>query len=193
MKLIFATSNAHKLEEVQAVLPAHIRLSGLHDLGYYDEIEEYGDTLEENALIKARFIHQKYGQNVFSEDTGLEIKALKGAPGVVTARYAGPQRDNEMNMDLVLSQLVDHKDRTARFRAVIALIMDNKEYLFEGILNGKISHGKKGEHGFGYDPIFIPEDYDQTSAELGSIVKNQISHRTRALQKMLKHVKSIER
>ncbi len=188
MKLIFATSNAHKLEEVNAVLPPHVELIGLHDLGHHEDIEETGATLEENALIKARFIHQKYGQNVFAEDSGLEVHALDGAPGVITARYAGPQRDNDQNMDLVLTKLIHHADRSARFRAIIALILDDQEYLFEGILDGKISGAKQGEKGFGYDPIFIPEGYDQTSAQLGAAVKNKISHRVRALQKMLHHI-----
>lgn len=189
MKLIFATSNAHKLEEVNAVIPDHIKLSGLHDLGFTYDIPETGDTLEENALIKARFIHNKYGQNVFAEDSGLEITALDGAPGVITARYAGIERDNDKNMDLVLSNLQDHKDRSARFRAIIALIIDDQEYLFEGILDGRISHVKKGDKGFGYDPIFIPDGYEKTSAELGFVVKNKISHRVRALFKMLEHLK----
>ena len=191
MNLIFATSNAHKLEEVKAVLPDHIILSGLHEIGFTYDIPETGDTLEENALIKARFIHNKFGQNVFAEDSGLEIKALDGAPGVITARYAGAERDNDKNMDLVLSNLQHQEDRTARFRAIIALIIDDQEYLFEGILDGRISMEKRGEMGFGYDPIFIPDGYEKTSAELGSEVKNQISHRVRALFKMLEHLKQM--
>lgn len=185
MKLIFATSNAHKLEEVQAVIPPQFSLLSLKDLDFNYDIPETGDTLEDNALIKARFIHQKYGENVFAEDTGLEITALNGLPGVITARYAGPQRDHHDNMDKVLQELSTHEDRSAQFRAIIALIYDNTEYLFEGILTGTIGFDKRGEQGFGYDPIFIPTGYTETAAELGPTIKNQISHRVRALAKMI--------
>lgn len=185
MKLIFATGNAHKLEEVMAVIPPKFELSSLKDLNFNYDIPETGDTLEDNALIKARFIHQKYGMNVFSEDTGLEIDALGGLPGVITARYAGEHRSHDDNMDKVLSELKNKDDRTAHFRAVIALILNNTEYLFEGILKGQIGFEKKGSEGFGYDPIFIPEGYEQTAAELGPAIKNAISHRVRALDKMV--------
>ncbi len=185
MKLIFATGNAHKLEEVQAVIPSAFSVLSLKDLEFEYDIPETGDTLEDNALIKARFIHQKYGDNVFAEDTGLEITALDGLPGVITARYAGPQRDHNNNMAKVLHELSSHEDRSAQFRAVIALIYENTEYLFEGILTGTMSVIKKGDQGFGYDPIFIPTGYDKTAAELGPAVKNQISHRVRALAKMV--------
>lgn len=185
MKLIFATGNAHKLEEVQAVIPDQFSLLSLKDLLFDFDIPETGDTLEANALIKARFIHQKFGENVFAEDTGLEITALNGLPGVITARYAGPQRDHNDNMDKVLTELNSHADRSAQFRAVIALIYENTEYLFEGILTGTIGFEKKGDQGFGYDPIFIPTGYDRTAAELGPEIKNQISHRVRALAKMV--------
>jgi len=190
VKLIFATGNAHKLEEVMAVIPSGFELLSLQDLDLNYDIPETGDTLEENALIKARFIHQKYGANVFSEDTGLEITALDGMPGVKTARYAGPQRNHDDNMDKVLSELKDVDDRSAQFRAVIALILNNTEYLFEGILKGHIGFEKKGTQGFGYDPIFIPEGYEQTAAELGPAVKNRISHRVRALGKMVQHLRT---
>ena len=185
MKLIFATANAHKMEEVMAVIPSTFELLSLKDLEFNYDIPETGDTLEENALIKARFIHQKYGTNVFSEDTGLEVHALGGLPGVITARYAGVQRNHIDNMDKVLMELKDKDDRSAQFRAVIALILNNTEYLFEGILKGRIGFEKNGSQGFGYDPIFIPEGYDKTAAELGSAIKNTISHRVRALNKMV--------
>lgn len=190
VKLIFATGNAHKLEEVMAVIPPKFELSSLKDLDFNYDIPETGDTLEDNALIKARFIHQKFGANVFSEDTGLEIHALGGLPGVITARYAGAHRSHEDNMQKVLSELNGKDDRSAQFRAVIALILDNTEYLFEGILKGHISFDKKGSQGFGYDPIFIPEGYDQTAAELGPAVKNKISHRVRALDNMVAFLNS---
>lgn len=186
MKLIFATGNAHKLEEVMAVIPSGFELSSLKDLNFDYDIPETGNTLEDNALIKARFIHQKYQTNVFSEDTGLEIRALGGLPGVITARYAGDHRDHDDNMNKVLAELKDKDDRSAQFRAVIALILNNTEYLFEGILKGHIGFEKKGTKGFGYDPIFIPEGYDQSAAELGPQIKNQISHRVRALDKMVR-------
>lgn len=185
MNLIFATGNAHKLEEVTAVLPKAFTLISLKDLSFDYDIPETGDTLEDNALIKARFIYNRFGYNVFAEDTGLEINALNGDPGVFTARYAGDQKNADDNMDKVLRELADMENRNARFRAVIALIFNQKEYLFEGILNGHIGMEKKGTEGFGYDPIFIPEGYDKTAAELGAGVKNQISHRVRALSKML--------
>jgi len=189
MNLIFATGNAHKLEEVTAVLPKAFTLISLKDLSFDYDIPETGDTLEDNALIKARFIYNRFGENVFAEDTGLEIDALNGDPGVLTARYAGSQKNADDNMDKVLQNLSHSENRKARFKAVIALIFEQQEYLFEGILNGHICTEKKGTEGFGYDPIFIPEGYDKTAAELGATVKNQISHRVRALSKMLEFLK----
>jgi len=191
-KLIFATGNAHKLEEVSAVLPAGFELISLKDLAFDYDIPETGATLEDNALIKARFIFNRFGEHTFSEDTGLEIEALNGSPGVMTARYAGDQKDATDNMDKVLKELTSHSDRKARFRAVIALIYNEKEYLFEGILNGTIAKAKTGNQGFGYDPIFIPEGYTQSAAALGPDIKNKISHRVRALQKMLEFLKGLD-
>ena len=184
-KLIFATGNSHKLEEVSAVLPSGFQLISLKDLSFDYDIPETGDTLEDNALIKARFIHNRFGQNTFAEDTGLEIEALNGDPGVLTARYAGDQRDATDNMDKVLDNLSNQSNRKARFRAIIALIFNDKEYLFEGIMNGTIATEKTGDQGFGYDPIFIPDGYTESAAALGVEVKNKISHRVRALNKML--------
>jgi XTP/dITP diphosphohydrolase len=192
MNLIFATGNAHKLEEVHAVLPKAFKLISLKDLSFDFDIPETGNTLEDNALIKARFIYNRFGDNVFSEDTGLEIDALHGDPGVLTARYAGDQKNADDNMSKVLHELSDAENRSARFRAVIALIYNQKEYLFEGVLNGHIGLEKKGSEGFGYDPIFIPEGYEKTAAELGPTIKNKISHRVRALSKMLDFLSSLD-
>ncbi|MEE9437455.1 MAG: RdgB/HAM1 family non-canonical purine NTP pyrophosphatase [Saprospiraceae bacterium] len=184
--LIFATANTHKMQEVAKVID-HDKYEFLNllDVNITEEIEETGDTLEENALIKARYVYQKTGKNVFSEDTGLEISALDGMPGVITARYAGPQKDAQKNMDLVIKNLSNYQDRSARFRAVIALIIDGNEVLFEGIVNGTIATVKSGVEGFGYDPIFIPQGHSKSFAELPDKVKLEMSHRTRAINKML--------
>lgn len=183
--LIFASANSHKLEEVNRVInAAKFQLQNLKDIGILEEIVEDGSTLEENALIKARYVYERTDKNVFSEDTGLEVSALGGDPGVITARYAGPQKDADDNMDLLLENLSEFEDRSAQFRAVIALIFDGQEVLFEGIVKGRIAQTKRGVDGFGYDPIFIPEGYDKSFAELPESIKLEMSHRTRALQKM---------
>ena len=190
--LIFASANTHKLEEVNKVVDASkFRLRNLKDVGITEDIVEDGSTLEENALIKARFVHQKTGENVFSEDTGLEVFALGGEPGVYTARYGGRQKDAHDNMDLLLKNLLPHTDRSAQFRACISLIYKGQEVLFEGIVKGKIATGKSGKDGFGYDPIFIPEGYTKSFADLPDDVKLNMSHRTRAVQKMLDFLDSI--
>ena len=184
--LIFASANNHKLEEVNKVVDASkFNLKNLRDIGILEEIIEDGDTLEENALIKARYVYDKTGKDVFSEDTGLEVFALGGDPGVYTARYGGLQKNATDNMDLLLKNLSLHKDRRAQFRACIALIIEGKEVLFEGIVKGAIAMEKSGKDGFGYDPIFIPEGYDKTFAELPDSVKLGMSHRSRALKKMM--------
>ena len=183
--MIFASANRHKLEEVGKVIDtSKYSLKNLKDVGIVEDIVEDGSTLEENALIKARYVFQRLGKNVFSEDTGLEVKALGGEPGVYTARYGGPQKDANDNMDLLLKNLESHTDRSAQFRAVVALIIDGSEVLFEGIVKGRIAKQKSGHEGFGYDPIFIPEGYDKTFAELPDDIKLSMSHRTRAVQKM---------
>lgn len=183
--LIFATSNAHKLEEVTAILDNQlIELKSLKDIGYNQEIEETGSTLSENATIKSKTIFESIGGNVFSEDTGLEVMSLGMAPGVITARYAGPQRNAEDNMNKLLEELEDGRDRTARFKTVLSLIWEGEEYLFEGIVNGTIATKKKGDTGFGYDPIFIPFGHEKTFAELPAATKNSISHRYRAVMQM---------
>lgn len=185
-QLVFATANAHKLEEVRKVIDhSRFELVNLKEVGITEDIAETGDTLEANALIKARYVVERTQSNVFSEDTGLEVDALGGDPGVITARYAGPQKDAHDNMDLLIKNLEDKEDRSAQFRAVIALIIDGQEVLFEGIVRGTIAKEKSGVDGFGYDPIFIPEGYDKTFAELPDEVKLGMSHRTRAVNKMV--------
>ena len=185
-QLIFATANTHKLEEVEKVIDhSKFELVNLKDVGITEDIEETGDTLEANALIKARYVVEKTKSNVFSEDSGLEVDVLGGDPGVITARYAGPQKDANDNMDLLIKNLVGKVDRSAQFRAVIALIIDGQEVLFEGIVRGSIAKEKSGVDGFGYDPIFIPEGYNKTFAELPDEIKLGMSHRTRAVNKMV--------
>ncbi len=189
--LIFATANKHKLDEVNKVIDLDsYHLQSLVEVGITEEIAETGSTLEENALIKARYVAEKCGLDVFSEDTGLEVDALDGAPGVITARYGGPEKDAHQNMDLLLANLEEHKDRSAQFRAVIALIIDGREVLFEGIIRGAIADEKSGKEGFGYDPIFIPEGYEDTFADLPDAVKLSLSHRSRAIAKMVKYLET---
>ncbi len=183
--LIFATHNAHKLEEVSTILSyTGTNLLGLGDINYNEEIEETGGTLRANASIKSQTIHKATGQSVFSDDSGLEVMSLGMDPGVHTARYAGAARDNQANMEKLLSELSSHSDRTARFRTVVSLIWHGEEYFFEGIVNGRIAHQQAGEKGFGYDPIFIPYGYDRSFAQLPSEVKNGMSHRYRAICQM---------
>ena len=185
-QLIFATANKHKQEEVGKVIDhSKFEFVNLKDVGITEDIEETGDTLEANALIKARYVVERTKSNVFSEDTGLEVDALGGDPGVITARYAGPQKDAHDNMNLLIKNLEGKEDRSAQFRAVIALIIDGQEVLFEGTVRGSIAKEKSGIEGFGYDPIFIPEGYDKTFAELPDEVKLGMSHRTRAVNKMV--------
>lgn len=183
MDLIFASHNTHKVREVEDILGKElVSIKGLDDIGFHDEIEETGGTLVENAIIKARAVYIKTGQNVFSDDTGLEVYALDLAPGVHTARYAGESKDSDANMNKLLDALAGRQDRKARFRTVVALIYEGQEYLFEGIVDGNISVNRAGVKGFGYDPVFIPQGYDKTFAELDAEIKNSISHRFRAMQ-----------
>jgi non-canonical purine NTP pyrophosphatase, rdgB/HAM1 family len=183
-KLIFATNNEHKLEEVKSLLSKRYTILGLKDIGDDTDIPETGDTLEENAMIKADYLWNNYGYNCFADDTGLEVEALNNAPGVYSARYAGEDKNSVANMEKVLSELEDKTNRKARFRTVIALILDGKRYLFEGKVEGTITLFPQGTAGFGYDPIFQPDGYDKTFAELGLDVKNEISHRARAIQEL---------
>ena len=185
VKIVFATNNLNKLSEVRKILGNKFQVMSLAEIGCNDDIPEKGQTLKDNALIKAQWIYDKYHVNCFADDTGLEVDALGGAPGVYSARYAGGQgHDSEANMKKLLSEL-EHKDnRKARFRTVIALIIDGKVTTFDGIINGTITHEKRGGEGFGYDPIFMPEGHNQTFAELGADIKNHISHRAKAVQKL---------
>ena len=167
-KIVFATNNAHKLEEIRAILGDRLQILGLSEMGCHDDIPETADTLEGNALLKARWVSEHYGVDCFADDTGLEVDALGGRPGVHTARYSFPDRhDPEANTLKLLDELKDADTRTARFRTAIALILDGKEYLFEGVVEGEIATEQRGTEGFGYDPVFIPENLGKTFAELG--------------------------
>lgn len=185
MKLVFATNNKHKLDEVRKITSRHpVEIVSLAEINCFDDIPETADTLEGNALQKAHYIQEKFGLNCFADDTGLEVEALNNAPGVYSARYAGPGHDSEANMKKLLHEMEGKENRKARFRTVIALVWNRKTYTFDGIVNGTITTTKRGENGFGYDPIFIPEGYEQTFAELGNDIKNQISHRAKAVEKL---------
>ena len=190
MKLVFATNNSHKLSEIRAILGQEMEILSLSDIGCHDDIPETADTLQGNALIKARWVKERYGYDCFADDTGLEVTALGGGPGVHTARYAYPDRhDPEANTQKLLSSLQGNTDRTAQFRTVIALILNGEEHLFEGIVRGEITTEKRGTEGFGYDPVFAPEKMGKTFAELGTDVKNTISHRARAVAKLAAFLK----
>ena len=190
-KFVFATNNAHKLEEVTAILGNRIELLSLKDIHCHTDIPETADTLEGNALLKAQYIYENYQMDCFADDTGLEVEALNGAPGVYSARYAGGEgHDAQANMLKLLHELEGKENRKAQFRTAISLILDGKEYLFEGVIKGEIIKEKRGDSGFGYDPIFKPEGYDRTFAELGNDIKNQISHRALAVQKLCEFLQS---
>ncbi len=182
-RLVFATKNAHKLEEIRAILGDTVEILSLNDINCHEDIPETADTLEGNAVQKAEFIYKRYGIDCFADDTGLEVEALGGAPGVYSARYAGGEgHDSEANMKKLLAELDGQKDRMAQFRTVICLIEAGVKHLFEGVVKGEIIEEKRGKTGFGYDPIFVPEGYDETFAEMGGEEKNRISHRARAVQ-----------
>ena len=183
-KLVFATNNAHKLEEIRAILGDKVEVLSLKDIRCEADIPETADTLEGNAALKAEYIHAHYGMDCFADDTGLEVEALDGAPGVYSARYAGDAHNSEANMQKLLQDMEGMENRKARFRTVFALIVNGKEHLFEGIVKGEITKHRHGTSGFGYDPVFIPEGYTQTYAEMGSELKNKISHRAVATDKL---------
>lgn len=185
MKLIFATHNQHKVEELKKLLPSNISILSLTDINCYEEIEETGTTLEENAKLKANFIKYKYGLDCFADDSGLEVDALGGSPGVFSARYAGDEKNNEDNIKKIWKELRDKDSTKAQFRTVIAASFGSKISIYEGKVIGNLIFEKRGNHGFGYDPIFIPEGYTKTFAEMGDAVKNKISHRALATQKFL--------
>ncbi len=190
MELVFATNNLNKLVELQKIISDSIILKSLSDIDCNEEIPETGDTLESNASQKSTYIYSKYKINCFSDDTGLEIEALNGAPGVYSARYSGEDKDAKKNMDKVLQELKGIQNRRARFRTVISLIIDGKEYQFEGIVNGQITEFESGREGFGYDPIFMPDGYTKTFAELPLSEKNKISHRGNAVKKLVEFLNS---
>ncbi len=183
-KIVFATNNHHKLKEVREILGKAWDVISLQDIHCHEDIPETADTLEGNALLKARYVKQHYGYDCFADDTGLEVKALNNAPGVYSARYAGESKDFKANMQKVLHELAGKPDRSARFRTVVALILGNEESLFEGMVEGEIIEEERGTAGFGYDPIFVPQKYSETFAELGDVVKNTISHRAIAVEKL---------
>ncbi len=189
MKLVFATHNDHKLKEVQQLLPKNIELLSLKDIRCFDEIPETGDTLEQNAKIKADYVTQTHGMDCFSDDTGLLVDALDGAPGVYSARYAGEQKNALDNMVKLLSEMEGTDDRSAHFKTVVHLNWQGESFTFDGTVEGQITTKPFGEGGFGYDPIFKPDGYDKTFGELPSKTKNAISHRGRAIQKLVAFLK----
>lgn len=184
-KLVFASANVNKIKEIKALLPAHIELITLDEIGFYEEIPETADTISGNAIQKTTYLKEKIAFDCFSDDTGLIIPALNGEPGVFSARYAGPQRNANDNMNLVLEKLANQSDRSAYFMTTIALWFENELHLFEGKVNGEIITNKKGDEGFGYDPIFIPENQGKTFAEMSLEEKSKYSHRARAFEKMM--------
>lgn len=184
MKIVFATNNPNKIKEIRDILGDSFKLLSLHDLKIYEDIPEYEPTLEGNAMHKARVVNRMLNMDVFADDTGLEIEALNGLPGVHSARFAGENKDSGANIEKALSMMGECENRNARFRTVIALIFNGKEYLFEGVVNGRIINEKRGNEGFGYDPVFIPEGMTRTFAEMSLDEKNRISHRARAFEKL---------
>ena len=191
MELIFATNNLHKLSEVQEIVGGHFKLLSLFQSGFQGDIPENQNTLEGNAFEKARYIFQKTGKDCFADDTGLEVDAINGEPGVYSARYAGPENNAEANIHKLLKNLGSTTNRKAQFRTVVALIINHKEFLFEGIVKGDISLTKMGVSGFGYDPVFVPDGYDQTFAEMTPEQKNKISHRAIAINKLASFLKTL--
>lgn len=192
MKLVFATHNEHKLNEVQRMLPKEITLLTLDEIGCFEDIPETSNTIEGNAIQKALYIKEKYGYDTFADDTGLEVVALDNAPGVYSARYAGEAKDNEANIDLLLANMKDKQERQAQFKTIFALCLGEDLHTFEGIVRGEITHERKGEGGFGYDAVFLPEGYADTFAQMSADQKNSISHRGRALQKLTTFLREVE-
>lgn len=189
--LVFATNNPHKAKEVEQILGGQYQVKTLKDIGCLEDIEETADTLEGNAIIKAQYVKNNYGFDCFSEDTGLFVNALDGDPGVHTARYAGEARNADDNINLLLKNLAGKTDRSARFITIITIIMGEKEIHLEGICPGQIAEQRSGTGGFGYDPVFIPDGYDLTFAELGEDIKNKISHRALATKQLVTYLQSI--
>jgi XTP/dITP diphosphohydrolase len=190
MNLVFASNNKNKIKEIQSILPETIKILSLEEIGCHEEIPETANTIEGNAILKANYVTEKYGYDCFADDTGLEVTALNGEPGVYSARYAGEQRSADDNMNKLLAALTDQQDRSAQFKTVITLNIKGEQHLFTGIAKGNIVFEKKGDHGFGYDPIFQPENYSETFAELSSEIKNKISHRAKATQQLIDYLSS---
>ncbi|MBC35935.1 MAG: non-canonical purine NTP pyrophosphatase [Bacteroidetes bacterium] len=191
-ELVFATNNEHKLKEIQQILGEAYQLKCLKDIGCNEDIPETGETLEENASLKSIYVLNKFKMDCFADDTGLEIEALDGRPGVYSARYGGESHNAEKNIERVLTELKGIQNRKARFRTVISLRWKSVEYLFEGIVEGKVIDDRRGDEGFGYDPIFVPDAYSETFAEMDAEEKNKISHRGRATQKLIAFLKDIK-
>lgn len=192
-KLVFATNNAHKLEEIRAILGDKVEILSLNDINCHADIPETADTLEGNAELKAAYIYTNYGLDCFADDTGLEVEALNGAPGIYSARYAGGEgHDSEANMKKLLTEMAGKTNRNAQFRTAICLIEKGNKHLFEGIVKGRIIEAKRGNSGFGYDPVFIPEGYNETFAEMGNAEKNKISHRARAVAALCEYLQNEE-
>ena len=189
MKLVFATNNKHKLQEVRDIVGDRVEVLSLADIDCHDDIPETADTLQGNALIKARHIYEKYGLDCFADDTGLEVEAIDGAPGVYSARYAGEECDSEANMRKLLENLTGKTNRNEQFRTVIALIINGEEMFFNGIVKGTIATEKKGDSGFGYDPVFVPEGYSESFAQMSGEMKNSMSHRFRATRQLADFLK----
>lgn len=190
MKLVFASNNKNKIKEIQSILNGNIQLLSLEDIGCHEEIPETANTIEGNAILKANYVTQKYGYDCFADDTGLEVNVLNGEPGVYSARYAGEQKNTDDNMNKLLNSLIDKEDRSAQFKTVIALNFKGEQHLFTGIAKGNITSNKSGNYGFGYDPIFQPEHYMETFAELASEIKNKISHRAKATKQLIDFLNS---
>ena len=188
IKLVFATHNKNKFKEIQALVPDHIKLLSLQEIGCNEDIEETGDTIDANAIIKAEYVRTRYGYDCFADDTGLEVESLAGAPGVYSARYAGEKKDDAANRKKLLNQLEERDDRTARFKTVIALSLKDNENLFTGICEGSITKEERGENGFGYDPIFQPKGFDKTFAEMNLEEKSGISHRAKAFKELIDYL-----
>jgi XTP/dITP diphosphohydrolase len=189
IELVFATNNLHKLEEIRNLTGDGIKILSLNDIGSKDDIPETAESLEGNSSQKSWYIYNKFGKNCFADDTGLEVESLNGKPGVYSARYAGPDHDPEKNIIKLLTELQDHSNRNAQFRTVISLIIDGKETLFNGIVKGKILNERQGDKGFGYDPVFMPDGFYKSFAEMDLVEKNSISHRAKAIKDLIKFLK----
>jgi XTP/dITP diphosphohydrolase len=191
MQLVFASNNKNKIKEIQLLLPENITILSLEDIKCFEDIAETADTIEGNAMLKANYVTQKYGYNCFADDSGLEVEALNGEPGVFSARYAGEQRNDDDNMNKLLDSLQNQSNRKANFKTVIALNLNGHQNLFTGIINGTITHKKTGDNGFGYDPIFQPNGYSKTFAEFSTQEKAEISHRGIAVKQLVEYLNSL--